>query len=66
MFFESWAEVIHMNGHGVYVWWSFGVTLAVVVGLVVEPKLKQRQLKRELKQYYRRQEMRSNNETTSP
>ena len=36
MTWNSWEEFIHMGGYGLYVWSSYGVTLAV---MVVEPLL---------------------------
>lgn len=30
MHWNSWAELLAMGGHGLYVWGSFGVTAAVL------------------------------------
>ncbi|MGE3297343.1 MAG: heme exporter protein CcmD [Porticoccaceae bacterium] len=35
--FHSVAELLAMGGHGPYVWSAYGVALAVLVGLVVQP-----------------------------
>lgn len=31
MVWTSWQQFFAMGGHGVYVWWSFGLTLLVIL-----------------------------------
>lgn len=33
--FNSFAELINMNGHGSYVWASYGITFVVIIGLIL-------------------------------
>ena len=44
MVFANLDELLHMNGHGPYVWWSYLVTVAGLVALVVLPLLARRRL----------------------
>jgi heme exporter protein D len=34
MAFDSWADFLAMGKHGVYVWSSYGLTFAVIAGLL--------------------------------
>ncbi|MDG2953736.1 heme exporter protein CcmD [Bisgaard Taxon 10/6] len=36
MFFQSWSDFFNMGGYGFYVWLSYGVSLAAIVGLIVQ------------------------------
>ena len=42
------AEFLHMGGYAVYVWSSYAVTTAVLVGNLVAPALRRRRLEREI------------------
>ena len=42
MNFSSFAEFIAMGNHGVYVWTSYGISLAVLILNVVLPALSRR------------------------
>lgn len=53
MYFDSFQELLHMAGHGVYVWSSYAITFVCVAGLIIYPlrrkqkaiaAIKQRQL----------------------
>lgn len=37
MYFESLHEILSMDGHGFYVWLSYGVSLVVLFLLIVLP-----------------------------
>lgn len=37
MFFESFSELIAMDGHGGYVWFCYGVASCVITSLIVQP-----------------------------
>ncbi len=37
MYFDSFAELIHMAGHGFYVWMSYGISWLVLVVLFIQP-----------------------------
>ncbi|MGD9660606.1 MAG: heme exporter protein CcmD [Porticoccaceae bacterium] len=41
--FESLAELMSMEGHGVYVWASYAITFVVMAFMVVNPLLRARQ-----------------------
>lgn len=40
--FESIADFMAMNGHGPFVWASYGITFAVLIFLVVHPVLQKK------------------------
>ena len=42
MSFESWSEFLAMGGHGFYVWLSYGLSLAVVLGNVLATRSSRR------------------------
>ncbi|ABR74216.1 heme exporter protein CcmD [Actinobacillus succinogenes] len=35
MFFQSWSDFFNMGGYGFYVWLSYGISLAAIIGLIV-------------------------------
>lgn len=37
MYFDSLQQLVFMDGHGIYVWSAFIISLTVMVGLVVKP-----------------------------
>ncbi|WP_257276005.1 MULTISPECIES: heme exporter protein CcmD [unclassified Endozoicomonas] len=37
MYFENLASLIHMGGHGVYVWSAYGMGLLIIVYNIVSP-----------------------------
>lgn len=37
MYFESIQQLIVMDGHGIYVWSAFGITIVVMLGLIFKP-----------------------------
>lgn len=37
MYFETIQQLIHMDGHGIYVWSAFVISLFVMIGLIVRP-----------------------------
>lgn len=46
--FDSIADFVVMNGHGAYVWASYGVTFAVLIFLLVSPLLQKKALIKQL------------------
>ncbi|RTE66821.1 heme exporter protein CcmD [Amphritea opalescens] len=44
MSFESFAEFIDMGGHGLYVWLSYAIALAVIAINIVNPLMQKRQI----------------------
>lgn len=43
MYFDSLQQLIFMDGHGIYVWSAFIISLTVMVGLVVKPLCQKKQ-----------------------
>lgn len=56
MFFESFAELLAMDGHGPYVWSAYAITLATLIVLVMQPLAAKRRQLRELRGFLRRTE----------
>jgi heme exporter protein D len=50
MYFETLSQLIEMDGHGVFVWAAYAVTLVVITALFVVPAMKHTRIKRELRQ----------------
>lgn len=49
MYFDSFAELWHMAGHGPYVWVCYAVTFSVLIGLFVQPLRKKKQVLKAIK-----------------
>ena len=56
MYFENFAALINMDGHGIYVWVSVAVTLATMLWLIVAPLISQRRLLKEVRRDIQRQQ----------
>ncbi|WOX05319.1 heme exporter protein CcmD [Microbulbifer pacificus] len=56
--FDDFASFLAMNGHGPYVWFSYGVTIAVLVALVLVPLLRQRKMREQFQRQIRQEEAR--------
>ena len=56
MYFENFAALINMDGHGIYVWVSVAVTLATMLWLIVAPLISQRRLLKEVSRDIQRQQ----------
>lgn len=56
MYFDSFADVLHMDGHGGYVWAAYGITLAVIVLMLVLPRRRAKQQLRQMAGELRRQQ----------
>ncbi|SDZ76287.1 heme exporter protein CcmD [Microbulbifer marinus] len=56
--FAGFADFMAMEGHGIYVWISYGVTFALLASLAAFPLLRRRQLQRELQRQQRIQQRR--------
>lgn len=50
MQFSSFAELLHMGGHGFYVWLAFAITFFIYALLLIFPILKRRKIKRDIQQ----------------
>ena len=49
MYFYNFANLVHMDGHGLYVWSTYGIGMAVVAYNVVAPLLSRKQIVRRIK-----------------
>ena len=56
MSFNSFSEFLAMGGHGLYVWLSYGLGLAVILINVILPRLQRNRLLAEQKRRLRREE----------
>ncbi|MGB0459254.1 MAG: heme exporter protein CcmD [Porticoccaceae bacterium] len=43
MYFDSLQQLVFMDGHGIYVWSAFIISLTVMLGLVVKPLCQKKQ-----------------------
>ncbi len=59
MNFENLSDFLAMGGHGLYVWLSYGVGLAVFVANVVIPMRKKKEIVKKQGQRLRREKMAS-------
>lgn len=44
----NWAEFFHMGGYAFHVWTSWGLTLLVIIGFIIQPKLTNAKLRSEI------------------
>ena len=56
MYFESLQAAIEMDGHGVFVWCAYGVTLLVLIAMLVGPLRRRKRLLREIGGVVRREQ----------
>ncbi|MBA4501032.1 heme exporter protein CcmD [Marinobacterium marinum] len=56
MSFNSFSEFLAMGGHGLYVWLSYGLGVAVLAANLIVPKLGRNRLLAEQKRRLRREE----------
>jgi heme exporter protein D len=55
MYFDSFAALLAMDGHGVYVWITYLLAVLVLSGLFIQPLLRRRELLKSLADQSRRQ-----------
>lgn len=56
MSFDSVSDLLHMGGHGLYVWLSYAIAAAVIAINILAPLSTRKQLLSELKRRLRREE----------
>jgi heme exporter protein D len=54
MYFDSLGAILHMDGHGSYVWSAYLITLIVLALLLLGPRRRQRRFLRQLSGELRR------------
>lgn len=55
MSFETFGDFLAMDGHGLYVWLSYGIALAVIAINLTAPILARKQLISDLLRRFRRE-----------
>jgi heme exporter protein D len=55
MYFDSVSAVLEMDGHGVFVWSAYLVTIVVVAALLIAPGCRRRRILRRLSGELKRQ-----------
>lgn len=55
MFFDSFSALLTMDGHGPYVWFSYGVSLLVLGALVLGAGQRRRAVERRIQAIVRRE-----------
>ncbi len=56
MYFDSLQAVLEMDGHGMFVWSAYVVTVIVLVGMVAHPLRRRRRLLRDIGGALRREQ----------
>lgn len=54
MYFDSFSAALAMEGHGIYVWLAYGMTLMVIAAVIVAPLRRRRRLLQQLAMEQRR------------
>jgi heme exporter protein CcmD len=58
--FDNVSGMLHMAGHGIYVWTAVLVTLALIAWLIINPLLQRRHVIEEIAQDIAREQLRQN------
>ncbi len=58
--FDNVSGMLHMAGHGIYVWTAVLVTLALIAWLIINPLLQRRHVIEEIAQDVAREQLRQN------
>ncbi len=56
MHFKSFSDFIMMGGHGFYVWWSYGITLLLLLTLTVISVRKRKSLLKQINQRHQHEQ----------
>lgn len=56
MYFENFTALMHMDGHGVFVWSAYAITFVVLATLVISPMLKKRRFISQQRMQLRREQ----------
>jgi heme exporter protein D len=56
MYFQSFEALLHMEGHGAFVWSAYLISAAVIATILVSPGRRRRRLLRQLAGEVRRQQ----------
>lgn len=55
MYFDSLSDFINMGGHGLYVWSSYALTLALMAASILLPWLNLRRTRKQLRRQFARE-----------
>jgi len=56
MFFDSFTDFIQMNGHGMFVWASYGIAAVIVAQNFIGPKLTRKRVIKDIERQLRREQ----------
>ncbi len=56
MYFDNFTALLHMDGHGFYVWLAYAVALCVILGLLLFPGIQKKRFVRTYRQTVVRQQ----------
>ncbi|MGK0444396.1 MAG: heme exporter protein D [Bermanella sp.] len=56
MFFDSFTEFMHMGGHGIFVWLSYGITCLIIAQNFIAPVLKRKKVIKDIERQMRREQ----------
>lgn len=56
MFFESFSEFLHMGGHGLFVWLSYGIAGLIIVQNFISPVLTRKKVIKDIERQMRREQ----------
>lgn len=56
MYFDSLSAILHMDGHGTYVWSAYAITSIVLITMLLLPGRRSRQQLRQLEGELKRQQ----------
>lgn len=57
MYFDNFAAIVTMDGHGGFVWSAYLITVLVVILMLAVPVRRRRRVVRELQGQFRREEV---------
>lgn len=56
MYFDSFAALVYMDGHGFYVWLAYAVASLVLLGLLLAPVIQKKRFLRDYRQSLQRRQ----------
>jgi len=56
MFFDSFTEFMHMGGHGLFVWLSYGIAGLIVAQNFISPVLTRKKIIKDIERQMRREQ----------
>lgn len=57
MYFESFAAALAMDGHGVYVWSAYAISVVVLAYLIWSPLRRRKVIEKQLRGEFRRAQL---------